>query len=150
MWIFYALYINLFVAVTYLAASLHFPPEIPNVLPQLNPSHPHLEWQKTWKRFNIGYPLQGRHNGHDGVSNHQPHHRLLNRLIRHRSKKISKLRVTGLCAGKSPVTGEFPAQMASNAENASIWWRHHIFYLHQFVTPVLNLGHVPKTVMMPT
>ena len=22
-------------------------------------------------------------------------------------------------------TGEFPAQMASNAENASIWWRHH-------------------------
>ena len=21
--------------------------------------------------------------------------------------------------------GEFPAQMASNAENASIWWRHH-------------------------
>ena len=25
----------------------------------------------------------------------------------------------------SPVTGEFPAQMASNAENVSIWWRHH-------------------------
>ena len=23
-----------------------------------------------------------------------------------------------------PVTGEFPAQMASNAENISIWWRH--------------------------
>ena len=22
-------------------------------------------------------------------------------------------------------TGEFPAQMASNAENVSIWWRHH-------------------------
>ena len=22
-------------------------------------------------------------------------------------------------------TGEFPAQMVSNAENASIWWRHH-------------------------
>ena len=29
-------------------------------------------------------------------------------------KKI-KLRVTGLCAGNSPVTGEFPAQKASNA-----------------------------------
>ena len=40
-------------------------------------------------------------------------------------EKKSKLRVTGLCAGNSPVTGEFPAQMASNAENASIWWRHH-------------------------
>ena len=22
-------------------------------------------------------------------------------------------------------TGEFPAQMASNMENVSIWWRHH-------------------------
>ena len=39
--------------------------------------------------------------------------------------KTSKLRVTGLCAGNSPGTGEFPAQMASNAENVSIWWRHH-------------------------
>ena len=38
-------------------------------------------------------------------------------------KKASKLRVTGLCAGTSPGTGEFPAQMASNAENVSIWWR---------------------------
>ena len=26
----------------------------------------------------------------------------------------------------SLVTGEFPAQMASNAENVSIWWRHHV------------------------
>ena len=32
---------------------------------------------------------------------------------------------TGLFAGNSPGTGEFPAQMASNAENVSIWWRHH-------------------------
>ena len=23
------------------------------------------------------------------------------------------------------VWGEFPAQMASNADNVSIWWRHH-------------------------
>ena len=30
-----------------------------------------------------------------------------------------------LWAGKSPGTGEFPAQMASYAENVSIWWRHH-------------------------
>ena len=43
-----------------------------------------------------------------------------------RSKNISKLCVTGLCAGNSPVTGEFPAQRASNAENVSIWWRHHV------------------------
>ena len=42
-----------------------------------------------------------------------------------RVQKTSKLRVTGLCAGNSSGTGEFPAQMASNAENVSIWWRHH-------------------------
>ena len=40
-------------------------------------------------------------------------------------RKTSKLRVTGLCEGNSPVTGEFPAQRASDAENVSIWWRHH-------------------------
>ena len=44
---------------------------------------------------------------------------------RRRSKKSSKLRVTGLCAGNAPGTGEFLAQMASNAENVSIWLRHH-------------------------
>ena len=46
---------------------------------------------------------------------------------RRRSKKTSKLRVSGLCAGNSPVTGEFPAQRASNVENVSIGWHpHHI------------------------
>ena len=40
-------------------------------------------------------------------------------------KENIKVRVTGLCAGNSPETGEFPAQMASNTENVSIWWRHH-------------------------
>ena len=45
-------------------------------------------------------------------------------LILWRSKKTSKL--TGLCVGNSPVTDEFPAQMASNAENVSIWWRYHV------------------------
>ena len=69
--------------------------------------------------------LQWRHNGRDDVSNHQPHDCLLNRLFRRRSKKTSKLRVTSLCAGNSSVTGEFPAQMDSNAENVYIWWRHH-------------------------
>ena len=68
--------------------------------------------------------IQWRHNGRDSVSNHQPHDCLLNRLSRRRSKKTSKLRVTDLCAG----IGEFPAQMASYAENASIWWLHHAWY----------------------
>ena len=41
--------------------------------------------------------------------------------------------------GNSPVTGELSAQMASNAEIISIWWRHHaetagiveLFYLYE-------------------
>ena len=37
----------------------------------------------------------------------------------------SKLHVTGLCEGNSPMTVEFPAQRTCNAENVSIWWRHH-------------------------
>ena len=41
-------------------------------------------------------PLQWRHNGRDSVSNHQPLDCLLNRLFRRRSKKTSKIRVTGL------------------------------------------------------
>ena len=67
------------------------------------------------------YSLRWRHNGRVIVSNYHPHVC----LFRRRSKKTSKLRVTGLCAGNSPRTCEFPAQMASYAENVSIWWRHH-------------------------
>ena len=85
--------------------------------------------------------LQWRHNGHDSISNHQPHDCFLNRLFRRRSKKTSKLHITGLCAGNSPGTGEFPVQMASNAENVSIWWCHHDTYkcfvnlnMHVFVS----------------
>ena len=61
----------------------------------------------------------------DSVSNHQSPDCLLNRLFKRRSKKTSKLRVTGLCVGNSPVAGEFPTQMTSNTKNASIWWRYH-------------------------
>ena len=77
-------------------------------------------------RFCCASPLQWRHNGHDSISNHQPPECLLSRLVRRKSKKTSRPRVTGLCAGNSPVTGEFPAQKASNAENVSIWCRHHV------------------------
>ena len=54
-------------------------------------------WDVGWCRT-----LHLRHNDHDGVSNHQPHGCLLNCLYRRRSKKTSKLRVTGLCVGNSP------------------------------------------------
>ena len=69
--------------------------------------------------------LHWRENERVGVSDHQPHDCLLSCLFRRRSKKTSKLRVAGLCAGNSPLAGEFPAQMASNAENVPISWRHH-------------------------
>ena len=77
-------------------------------------------------------PLQWRHDRRDSVSNHQPHKCLLNRLFRRRSKESIKAQHHWLCAGNSPVPGEFPAQMASNAENVSIWWRHH---------SIVQLGH---------
>ena len=75
---------------------------------------------KATKPSCFPYSLQWCHNGHDGVSNHQHHHCLLNRLIRRRSKKIWKLCITGLCVVNSPVTGDFPTHMASNTENVSI------------------------------
>ena len=87
--------------------------------------------------------LLWRHNGLDCVSNHQPHECLLNRSFGHRSKKTSKLRVTGLCVGNSPETGEFPAQMASNAENVSIRWRHHVMRFGE-IRWVINNAKIPK------
>ena len=86
--------------------------------------------------------LLWRHNGRDGVSNHQPNNCLLNRSFRPRSKKTSKLRVTGLCAGNIPVNGEFPAQRASNAENVSIWWRHHVTKMNTKVVTVTRSHYV--------
>ena len=83
------------------------------------------QWDPGKHIIYIYASLQWRHNERNGVSDLQPHDCLFNRLFRRRSKQISKLRVTGLCAGNSPMTGEFPAQKASNAENVAIWWHHH-------------------------
>ena len=80
-------------------------------------------WQQ--KRHCPTLPLEWRYDERDGVSNYWSHDSLLNRWFRRRSKKTSELRVTDLCEGNSPATGELPAQRASNAENVFIWWRHH-------------------------
>ena len=90
-------------------------------------------WLEIWACFRLSFlsfhwlrsTLQWRYNRRDGVSNYQPHDCLLNRLFRHRSQKNSKAPHHWPCEGNSSVTGEFPAQRASNAENVSIWWRHH-------------------------
>ena len=82
---------------------------------------------RTFQPFPLlSYSLQWRHNGCDGVSNHQLHHCLPNRLFRRRSKKAPKPHLTGLCAGNSLMSGELPAQVSSNTESVSIWWRHHV------------------------
>ena len=79
--------------------------------------------------FDFGLPLLWRHNERDGVSNHRRLDCLFNCFFRHRSQKTSKLRVLGRCEENSPVTGEFYAQKASNAEMVSIGWRHYGYRL---------------------
>ena len=67
--------------------------------------------------------LQWRHNGHDSVSNHQPHDCLLNRYSgtdQRKHQSSASLAFEFFSPG-------FPAQRASNAENVSIWWRHHVW-----------------------
>ena len=64
----------------------------------------------------ITLALLWRHDGRDGVSHQQTPDCLLNRPFQRRSEKTSKFRVTGLCDGNSPMTGEFPAQRANSAE----------------------------------
>ena len=77
--------------------------------------------------------------------------------VHRRSKKTSKLRVTGLCEGKSPMTGEPPLPMASYADSVSIWWRHHdrwssiaemflMVLLSSYSTPGLHLTPSVTTV----
>ena len=101
------------------------------------------------KNTDMSFPLQWRNNGCDGASNHKPHYCLLNHLFKRRSKKASKLRVTGLCVGNSPVTDEFPAQRTSNAENVSIWRRHHVLYcLAPIVIKIIQSGMTLYCVVM--
>ena len=114
-------------------------------------SHCSVWWLKMLLRnFSMGFlsSLQWRHNEHDGVSNHQHHDSLHNRLFVRRSRKTSKLRATGLCGGNSPVTGKFPAQRASYAENISIWWRHHVSEIrYRPVTDLISHKRVKNVIL---
>ena len=75
-----------------------------------------IQYYYVWHHIHVlprwYFTLQWRHNEHDGVSNPQP----IDCLFRRRSKETSELRVTGLCKGNSPLTGEFLAQRSTNAE----------------------------------
>ena len=63
--------------------------------------------------------LQWRHNELDGVSDHHYHDYLLNRLFTDQRKHQSPSSLA-FFVGNSPVTGEFTAQMASNAETVHL------------------------------
>ena len=72
--------------------------------------------------------LKWRHNERDGVPNHQPHDCLLSHLFRRRSKKTTKLRVTGLCEGihwwpvNSPDKGPVTQKMFPFDDVIMSWW----------------------------
>ena len=75
------------------------------------------------------HTLQWWHNGRGGVFSHQPLYCLLNRLFRHRTKKSSKQRATGLCAGwpvnsphKWPVTRKMFPFYDVIMRRASVYW----------------------------
>ena len=107
-------------------------------------------------------PLQWCHNGRDSVPNHQPYDFLLNGLFKRRSKKISKLRVTGLCAfprKKWPVTRKmFPfddvimqsglSLWRSLLRPLSSWWRHHMEIFSMLLA--LWVGNSPVTGEFPS
>ena len=63
----------------------------------------------------------------------------------------SKLRVTGLCEGNSPGTGELPSQRACNTENVSIWWCHHALttshYWHSVTTSTVIFMNKTGSIM---
>ena len=101
-----------------------------------------------WIHLKLLHTLQWRHNGRDSVSDHQPHDCLLNRLFRRRSKKTSKLRVTGLCAGihrwpfnsphKWPVTRKYfhLIALSSNKNKANNNKTMHIFHgMYRVIAP---------------
>ena len=86
---------------------------------------PSCRWLEVLPVSKVQRSLKWRHNGGDGVSNHQPHDCLLNRLFYRDQRKHRSSASLAFVLGNSPVTSEFPAQMASTEENVSIWWRHH-------------------------
>ena len=80
------------------------------------------------------------------ITIHQPHDCLLNRFNQAQIKENIKAPRHWPLWGGFTVTGEFPAQRASNAENVSIWWRHHDC---PFVTSVGSLNVTVKNHTWP-
>ena len=80
--------------------------------------------------------LQWWHYERDGVSNH----RRLNCSGADQRKHQSSTSMV-LCEGNAPFTGGFLSQMASNAENVSIWSRRHVYTSLLVRGPTSQNGH---------
>ena len=81
--------------------------------------------------------LQWRHNVRDGVLNHQAHDCLFYRVLKTQMKENIKAERHWPLWGKfTGVTGEFPAQRDSNAENVSILWRYHAYTSFKYILRV--------------
>ena len=90
-------------------------------------------------------PLQWRYNGRDSVSNHQPNdfYSTVNSDANLRKHQGS---------ASLPLCGEFtgdPAQMASNAEKVSIWWRHHGYLAVDVMAAILRRLDCQKYTIYP-
>ena len=96
--------------------------------------------------FLVIFSLQWRHNEPDGVSNHQFHNCLLNRLFRRRSKKTSKLRVTAFVRGihrwpvNSPTKGQWRGK-CFHLMTVIMWWFTLIPFASWFLLPTLPLNY---------
>ena len=97
--------------------------KVGNGTPHLVPNFSVYDYLILHGQFVIA--LQWFYNEGYGVSNDRRLDCLLNFFVQAQIEETSKLRITGLCEGNSPVTGEFPEQRASDAENVSTWRRHH-------------------------
>ena len=116
--------------------------------------HPH------WPHAAAKTTLQWRHNERDCVSNHQPHDCLPNRWFGHRSKKTSKLRVTGVTPRQWTITYtsyyivfllEINLQTRHLAYRLDIvgpaWWRHQMETFSALLA--FRAGNSPVTVNSP-
>ena len=106
-----------------------------------------VSWHSIQKYIMHTFSLKWRHDERDGVSNHRRLDCLLKRCWGADQRKHQS---SG--EGNLLVTSGFPSQRASNAKNASIWWRHHVKILRPSNSLFYNLSYkisdMPGTVLI--
>ena len=104
-----------------------------------NIQYQHFQNHTTFGCWEIHFPLQWRYNGHDDVSNqHCLDCSLFTQtFVQAQIKENTKAMRHRTLWGEFTGSGEFPSQMDSNAENFSIWWRHHANLVLTMECPLL-------------